>query len=120
MVKLDDSIAITLEWKKNKTWGFCPIASGIRRKDNGTYYDTTRHSMKRSITGCGYDKHGTAIAEVLNNLLSQEEISKTNSYGVNNGVIDGACGTYDSIMTSLGYECLSSATNNSESITYYK
>jgi hypothetical protein len=111
-----DTIIISLEWKKSNTWGQNPIASGVRLKDGRREF----WGMTRSITGCGFDKQGTAIAEVLNSLLSNEEISKTNAYGVRNGVIDGACGTCNDIMACLGYECLSVSTKNSTAITYYK
>lgn len=51
------SVTITVEYVKSKTWGYCPKAT-----ITGGY---TRIESSR-ITGCGYDKESTAIAEALN------------------------------------------------------
>jgi len=60
--KAIDSITITIEWKKSRTWGSNPRAEAqVNYKDN--YSDRFYSS---SIGGCGYDKESTALAQVLN------------------------------------------------------
>jgi hypothetical protein len=52
--KLPNPLIITVEWKKSRMWGSNPSA-------------TTNYGVSSSsIGGCGYDKHSTATAEVLN------------------------------------------------------
>lgn len=56
------SISISIEWVKNRTWGGCPKAE-IRV----CYSDNTCNSYESGrITGCGYDKESTAVAQALN------------------------------------------------------
>lgn len=59
-----ERIEIHVTWSKNRTWGYCPKA-----KVTIIYVDhTTMERESRRITGCGYDKLSTAIAEVLNEI----------------------------------------------------
>lgn len=67
-------VTLTVEWKKNKTWGQNP------RIDN--------HMGEKccSIGGCGYDKESAALSGVLRHLGETEEerniISRTSGTGV--------------------------------------
>jgi len=62
MVKDVDSVLISVEYTRSRTWGACPKATVTVN-----YTDNTRANFESSrITGCGYDKESTAIAEALN------------------------------------------------------
>ncbi len=50
-------ISISMEWKRSQMWGSNPKAEG---RDGHGYY------LSGSISGCGYDKGSTAVANVLN------------------------------------------------------
>ena len=50
-------IDVTVEWKKNRTWGANPRAE-VRTGEN--FHES------RSVGGCGYDKESTATAEAFN------------------------------------------------------
>lgn len=50
-------IAIHVEWKKSRTWGYNPHASVIVNQMN---------RYEGSASGCGYDKRTAAIAEAAN------------------------------------------------------
>lgn len=54
---IPEFIDVTVEWKKNRTWGANPRAE-VRTGES--YY------ISRSIGGCGYDKESTATAECFN------------------------------------------------------
>lgn len=54
---MPEFIDVTVEWKKNRTWGANPRAE-VRTGAN--FYES------RSIGGCGYDKESTATAECFN------------------------------------------------------
>ena len=114
-------IILNLEWIKSTQYGYIPRCSGKRSIDNENYFE-----MKRGIGGRGFDKKDTAKSDVLNELLTQEDLEsvktecgviKTNSKGY---IIDGGCGTVDNIMQALGYQLFSCAGVNGESISYIK
>ena len=56
-------IEIDVTWNNNRTWGYCPTAS-MRWEDAEGHW----HYIERAghASGCGYDKHSTAVAECLN------------------------------------------------------
>ena len=54
---MPEFIDVTVEWKKNRTWGANPRAE-VRTGEN--------FLESRSIGGCGYDKESTATAECFN------------------------------------------------------
>lgn len=54
---MPEFIDVTVEWKKNRTWGANPRAE-VRTGEN--FHES------RSIGGCGYDKESTATAECFN------------------------------------------------------
>lgn len=60
--KIITNITISVEWTKNRTWGNCPKAEvRVCFTDN-----TCDNYESARITGCGYDKESTAIAQALN------------------------------------------------------
>lgn len=60
-----DSLKITIEWIKSKTWGHCPRAQAdVWFKDG-----TVERRAGYKAGGCGYDKESTVIAEIFNDFL---------------------------------------------------
>lgn len=51
-------MTITVEWKKNRTWGSNPTAE--------SFVYGLGHISSGSIGGCGYDKQSAAVANILN------------------------------------------------------
>lgn len=58
---------ITVEWKKNRTWGSNPRAEARFGFISCSGYGSNYISGS-SISGCGYDKQSTAVAEVINQI----------------------------------------------------
>lgn len=56
-----ESLTISVEWKRSRTWGFNPTATV-------TYKARTWGKTTGSASGCGYDKETAAIAEALNQI----------------------------------------------------
>jgi len=111
-------IILNITWIKSREWGQNPKCSGKRWNKNESRF----FEMKHGISGCGYDKLNTAKANVLNELLTIEELRQAQTlkcYGVSQSkipTIDGACGTVDNIMQALGYAVYTC----DDSITYIK
>lgn len=83
---------ITVEWKDNRTWGSNPRAhiKGSYKNDFGTTHYFSFES--ESIGGCGYDKHSTAVAQVVNQvnpILRSFYIKKNRTPQAKNGEILG-------------------------------
>lgn len=87
------NVNISVEWKKNRVWGYNPTAE-IRAEKRVT---------QGTASGCGYDKESAAIATAMNNnpeimriLYEHAESGETFPYSVNMfaGVpyFDGGCG----------------------------
>ncbi len=55
-----NEITITVVWKKSRMWGYNPTAE--------SYVKGIEHLTSGSISGCGYCKLSTAVAEVLNQI----------------------------------------------------
>lgn len=53
--------SISVEWKKNRTWGANPTAEA-RIYSSGSF----NYTKSGSVGGCGYDKLSTAVANALN------------------------------------------------------
>ena len=98
---------VTVEWVKNRTWGYNPYATVY------SYSEVT----KDHASGCGYDKESAAIAgafnsnsEVMRILYKHLENGGVFPYGVTlwGGLVsfDGGCGvsTFYNIFEALGYE----------------
>jgi hypothetical protein len=112
-------INISVEWKKNRTWGSNPTAEAQFKGQN----NYNRYSSG-SIGGCGYDKESTAVANALNQDYSflkllymyKESINfegKQNrdifGYGSGYGILprlEGGVGVscYPTIFETLGYK----------------
>lgn len=111
------SIKVSVEWKKNRTWGSNPTAEA--------WYSSVGESdyvRGSSIGGCGYDKLSTSVAEVLNQInpllrllyLVKEENTETNNhdlfgYGSGYGILpkfEGGVGVncYNAIFNKIGFE----------------
>jgi hypothetical protein len=113
---------ISLEWKKSKMWGSNPKAECVYsyRDENGNFI--SNRVVSGSVSGCGYDKQSTAVAECLNQinevlkpmyLLKNDNLDKENrdvfGYGAGYGLtpsIEGGVGVscYPNIFDKLGYE----------------
>lgn len=62
-------IVITVEWVKSRTWGMNPKANVTVYKDSEYGKSRIGSRESRFVSGCGYDKESTAIAEALNEFL---------------------------------------------------
>lgn len=110
-------ITISVEWVKNRIWGLCPQATA-----RVCYVDNTCDTFTSSrITGCGYDKESTAIAqtfnqctELLNLLYAIKDMQPTDKnhaifgYGSGYGLLpafESGVGVdcYKAIFEKLGY-----------------
>lgn len=109
-------LTISVEWKKSSMWGMNPTAevvvNGVGRISSG------------SISGCGYDKQSTAVANVLNQVPQliklmyefknkpKNVMQKNNDvfgYGSGYGILpsfEGGVGVscYNSILNKIGYK----------------
>lgn len=120
---------ITMEWNRSRTWGSNPTAEcwySYKDKDGQTHHNYVKSD---SISGCGYDKGSTAVAECLNqiNEILQPLYNKKNyaiepttknqselnraifGYGSGYGIlpsIEGGVGVscYPRIFEAIGYE----------------
>jgi len=112
------SIDISVEWKKNRTWGNNPTAEV--RAWTGKYNAETGTG---TASGCGYDKESAAIAEALNSCPSvlsalyevaeqmgarQEEYREKIGYGSGYSILpyfEGGVGVscYYQIFDAMGY-----------------
>ena len=106
-------IEIEVEWRKNRTWGWCPRAT-MRWKDaNGEWH---RMDGSAYASGCGYDKHSTVLAECLNTFKNlryavRNKNFKKSPYGIYKSIytycyFEGGVGAecYPRIMNWLGYD----------------
>ena len=59
-----ESLTITIEWKKSRTWGSNPHATGEAITKEGTRLVGTA-----TASGCGYCKRSTVIADLFNQFL---------------------------------------------------
>ena len=58
-------IEISVEWKKNRTWGSNPRAEVWVVFSDPKYGTASSHARSSSIGGCGYDKESTAVSEAF-------------------------------------------------------
>ena len=59
-----ESLTITIQWKKNRTWGANPHATGEAITTEGR-----RLVRTATASGCGYCKRSTVIADLFNQFL---------------------------------------------------
>lgn len=76
------SVQMNIEWYRSRTWGYCP-----RMHAWATYIDGTVERRDYSgVTGCGYDKESTIIANLFNDVLAyklyQDRPRESKPYGV--------------------------------------
>jgi len=113
-----EKVTITIEWKKNRTWGANPTAEARVSFLDGT----CSHFTSGSIGGCGYDKESTAIANCVNQIngllkalyLKKDKKAKLTNrevfgYGAGYGIlpnIEGGVGVscYPEIFKKIGFE----------------
>lgn len=74
------SVRVDVNWCKSSTWGANPTAEAWITFINDSGSRETEYLKSRSISGCGYDKESTAVAEALN----QSEVLKANLYAYAN------------------------------------
>lgn len=109
-----EELTITVEWRKNRTWGANPTAEA--------YVYGLGNLTSGSIGGCGYDRCSTAVANVLNQIPQflqlmyelKNKKSRFNNraifgYGSGYGILPSfeggvGVGCYDRIFNSIGYE----------------
>jgi len=100
-------IIINLEWTRSSTWGACPKASAYIGRDGIGDIESER------ITGCGYCKTSTAVAQVLNQipaLLSKLTRIKNQSKNITRKNCDifgygSGCGVLPRIEGGVGVSC---------------
>lgn len=124
------SAKITVEWKKNRTWGANPTAEAWAQFKNKEGHIDSTHTSSGSIGGCGYDKKSTAVANALNQInailkplykAKNKDIEKPNrellGYGSGYGILphlEGGVGVecYPRIFEKVGYKFESVASGN--------
>lgn len=101
------SAIITMEWKRSAMWGMNPKAEiKVTYKDN-----TCEYFESESISGCGYDKGSTAVAQCINQvnaLLKKLYKAKNKSVGESNRDLLGygsGYGILPSIEGGVGVSC---------------
>ena len=108
-----ESVVINVEWKRSQMWGMNPNANA--------YINGVGEVSSGSISGCGYDKQSTAVANVLNQIpqliRKMYEVKENNTdvknhelfgYGSGYGVLpyfEGGVGVgcYNKILNKIGY-----------------
>lgn len=60
------SVKIQLEWVRNRTWGNCPKGEAWILFKNANGDQDSKYITCSSVTGCGYDKQSTTVANLLN------------------------------------------------------
>lgn len=111
-------VSISVEWKKSKMWGANPTAQA----DISAAGDRCQRYFSGSVSGCGYDKGSTAVADAINQSneflkllydLKEKNATETNhnlfGYGAGHGVLprlEGGVGVscYPTIFVKLGYK----------------
>ena len=115
------SVKITIEWSKSKTWGTNPHGDAIVVTKGKDGIDSKRFETG-GVTGCGFDKESTAIANLLNqvnavlkpmyklkdkniNMASRELFGYGSGYGLLPH-IEGGVGVscYPKIFASIGFK----------------
>jgi hypothetical protein len=113
---------ITIDWKKSKMWGMNPAAECVYSYKDIEGNTRTNRVFSGSVSGCGYDKQSTAVANCLNQIdeilkmlytIKNDNLDKENrdifGYGSGYGItpsIEGGVGVscYPRIFEKLGYE----------------
>lgn len=87
-----DTLTLTIQWKKSRTWGSNPHLTAEARFKDGQALDGYPAYYRRSeytAGGCGYDKESTVIADAFNQYLKYklhekrtDETSFEKPYGI--------------------------------------
>jgi hypothetical protein len=71
-----NTLTITIEWSKSRTWGSNPHASAEMTFKNGVggpwgtgFFRTDKNY---TCSGCGYDKESTVIAQIFNDFMKSK------------------------------------------------
>lgn len=81
------SISITVDWSKNRYWGANPTVSIAWTDAAGEWHNVEKCGH---ASGCGYDKHSSAVAAALNNCFynllwsARRKNMKNKPYGIGN------------------------------------
>ena len=76
-------IIIKTEWSKSYMWGMIPHTE-ILLSTNDEFYDPDIFYAEGTASGCGYDKHSSAVADALNQLPSIKKLLMDNwTFGEN-------------------------------------
>lgn len=100
-----DEIIFDVEWRKSRTWGYCPRAKWRCYFKNGFFMEGSEYA-----SGCGYDKLSTVVANGLNRVAKGMLWRKRNSrkqkpYGVKHAGL-GASKTYPPFFEGgVGTDC---------------
>lgn len=54
-------MSVTIDWRKNRTWGWCPSLHAYILFEDGTEKEYDSYA-----SGCGYDKGSTVLADLFN------------------------------------------------------
>lgn len=79
------SIDISIEWRKSRTWGSNPYLEAFV-----VFKDGSGQRLNFTCSGCGYDKESTVIADVFNTVL------KYKLWQLSNEQVKGGNGSFDS------------------------
>jgi hypothetical protein len=95
------SVTINVEWTKSRTWGANPKANiNFCTVEPGSY----QYLQGSSVSGCGYCKQSTAVAEVLNMCTPALKLVLKNAKKLPYGVqLD--CGNLPRFNGGVGVEC---------------
>jgi hypothetical protein len=133
------SIKISVEWKKSQMWGANPTAEAWMTFINKEGSQDSKYVKTVPVSGCGYDKLSTAVANVLNQfnevlkpmyvkknaLINHTQLTEAGrgnhkifGYGSGYGILpylEGGVGVscYPRIFESIGYKFESVASGKS-------
>lgn len=111
---------ISIEWKKSKMWGNNPTAEAQIISENADGTKNYLSYCSGSISGCGYDKESTAVANVLNqsNAVLKAFFDKVTPDAKERELFGYGIGIYEGIATISGGVGVSCYYRNFESIGY--
>lgn len=111
---------ISIEWKKSKMWGNNPTAEAQIICQDSEGNRTYQNYTSGSISGCGYDKESTAVANVLNqsNAVLKTFFDKITPDAKERELFGYGVGIYEGIATLSGGVGTSCYYKNFESVGY--
>lgn len=111
---------ITINWKKSRTWGSNPTADAQIISQDSEGNKIYQNFTSGSISGCGYDKESTAVANVLNqsNAVLKVFFDKITPEAKERELFGYGINIYDGIATISGGVGVSCYYRNFESVGY--